>query len=226
MADAAKPREGLPFVLFLLALILGSVWNGAGGNFSAFGHVVTSLTQSAGPQDNFSDRLERLIHIPKRVKFAPPRIVPPPAIASAEAQLAKLPGPLPPLAQLGGENKANPFFVKWAQDLLEEAKAIEANKDPNEVPVAVDPKKKGVKYEEDTYVFTGIVKIKDEPPVAVIRDVAKKSSQFLKQGERYREIEAVKVDLTGATFKVGSNTYPFDTLHATTKTFTVRRIVK
>ncbi len=220
MANEAKSKEGIPFVIFMLVLLLGSMWVAAGANFSAFGVIWNAaLGEVPRERDDAAGRLEELARIPRAVKFPRPKIIPPPEIAIANEAMQKMPGPRPPLAQLAAEGKLNPFLPKWVQEML--------------IPVALDPNAANLssannaaqQIPEDSYTFHGIAKIKEDPPFAVLHDEQKKMTVFLRAGESYGPIQTVDVRLEGATFQVGQIKFEFDTIHSSNKTMKIRRSV-
>ena len=236
MPAVAKPREGLPFFLFVIAVVLGSIWNGAGGDLDAFSHIWDIVAQKPpSTMEEMGRRAERLVRLPQPVRFPAQKVVRPSELDEAAEVMKRLPGPRPPLELLGAAGRPNPFFPKWVQDMVRATEVTVEGVPPEGGPdekggKGASPTVKGGKdkppeVQVDAYVFTGVVKIQDDPPAAVLRDVARNLSVFLREGEKYRQILAVKVDLGGATFLIdGREKHVFDTLHSTNKTFTVRRL--
>lgn len=225
-ASGSRQKEGWPFFCALVVLGLATLWNAAGGNIDAFGHLGSVIVQDSG--DIVSDPsqfFEKLIRLPSPPKLPAQRIIPPVEIERAKKAVEKEPQVRPPLASLGGEGKRNTFFPQWAQELVREIEppSVDISAQGPSVP-SKGGAKGGPKVEEDQYIFHGVVKIKNDPPFAIVRDITKQASVFLKEGERYGPIEAVKVDVSGATFLIqGKEKQAFDTLHHTNKTIVVRR---
>lgn len=220
MGNEAKSKEGIPFAIFVVLLLLASLWIAAGANFSAFGLMwKAAVADMPRDRDSLPGRLEELARIPRHTKFPSPKMVPPAEIAIANEAMQKMPGPRPPLAQLAAEGKLNPFLPKWVQEML--------------VPVAIDPNEKDLtnigkgaqQIPEDSYTFHGIAQIKEDPPFAVLHDEQKKMTVFLRAGESYGPIQTVDVRLEGAVFQVGQVKYEFDTIHSSNKIMKIRRSV-
>lgn len=224
----ARQKEGLPFLFALIAMGVGTLWNAAGGSIEAFGHLGSVVVRDSGDViGNPTLFFEKLIRIPTPIKIPPQLLIPPEEIARGKKFVEKLPEPRPALAALGGEGKRNTFFPEWAREIVQEIEPPSVDVEaagPKSPGGKGDAAKGGPRVEEDQYIFHGVVKIKDDPPFAIVRDVNKQASVFLKEGERYGPIQALKVGLGSATFVIqGKEQQTFDTLHGSNKTIVVRR---